>query len=77
MSLGIYVLDRRGREITHISADREESFRLLCQAGPWESLRRGVMTHGETTFNRIQLMRLVELSKVAMTESSYLHLTGG
>ncbi|MFI6467475.1 hypothetical protein [Streptomyces sp. NPDC050528] len=53
------------------------------------------MTYGETTFNRVQLMRLVEeleavpddrrtpvvdrvteLSKVAITESSYLHLTG-
>ncbi|WP_405949802.1 hypothetical protein OG588_28705 [Streptomyces prunicolor] len=95
MSLGIYILDRRGREIAHLSDDREESFRRLCQASPWDSLRRGVMTHGETTFNRVQLMhlveeleavpgdrrtpvvdRVIELSKVAITESSYLHLTG-
>ncbi|MGW0836918.1 hypothetical protein [Streptomyces prunicolor] len=53
------------------------------------------MTYGETTFNRVQLMRLVEeleavphdertpvvdrvieLSKVAITKSFYLHLTG-
>ncbi|MFG2782942.1 hypothetical protein ACGFY7_34545 [Streptomyces prunicolor] len=95
MSLGIYVLDRRGREITQFSDDPEESFRRLCQEGPWDSLRRGVMSHGETTFNRVQLMRLVEelaavpddgrtpvvnqvieLSKVAITKSFYLHLTG-
>jgi len=95
MSLGIYILDRRGREITHLSDDREGSFRRLCQTGPWDSLRREFMTHGETTFSRVQLMCLVEeleavpddrrtpvvnqvieLSKVAITESSYLHLTG-
>ncbi|MBA5221917.1 hypothetical protein [Streptomyces griseoaurantiacus] len=32
----------------------------MCTSAPWDSIRRGVMVHGDTTFNRLQLTRLVE-----------------
>ncbi|MCF0085206.1 hypothetical protein B0E37_00241 [Streptomyces sp. MH192] len=60
MGLGIYVLDRRGRQISYLPDDTECTFRNACTSAPPDSMRRGVMVHGDTTFNRLQLARLVE-----------------
>ncbi|MDQ0809343.1 hypothetical protein QFZ63_001057 [Streptomyces sp. B3I7] len=59
MGLGIYVQDRQGRRLEYIP-DIGDEFREVATSGPWESVRRGVMIHGDTTFNRLQLMRLVD-----------------
>jgi hypothetical protein len=59
MGLGIYIQDRQGNRLGYIP-DVGDEFRRVSTSGPWESVRRGVMVHGNTTFNRLQLMRLVE-----------------
>lgn len=60
MGLGIYVLDRRGRQISYLPDDTECTARNACTSAPPDSMRRGVMVHGDTTFNRLQLAGLVE-----------------
>ncbi|MFD0376945.1 hypothetical protein [Streptomyces sp. NPDC127112] len=60
MGLGIYARDARREKICFASDDPQDSFYQLCAAAPWESLRRGVMKHGETVFNSVQLRRLIE-----------------
>ena len=40
--------------------DVGDEFRRVSTSGPWESVHQGVMVHGNTTFDRLQLMRLVE-----------------
>jgi hypothetical protein len=60
MGLGIYAMDRFHNRLDHIVDDTDDSFRKMCEAAPWKSLRRGVMRFGETYFNRVQLMRLKE-----------------
>lgn len=59
MGLGIYIQDRRGRQLGYIP-DIGDEFRRVATSGPPDSIRRGVMIHGNTTFNRLQLMRLVD-----------------
>jgi hypothetical protein len=60
MGLGIYVLDRQGRQKSYFPDDRLGSFIEICESAPRESMRHGVMKYGDTTFNRNQLMILVE-----------------
>ena len=60
MGLGMYVLDQGDRQVDFFTDDVDASFMSICQEAPWESLRRGVMQHGTTVFNSLQLRRLVE-----------------
>ncbi|MFI5999922.1 hypothetical protein ACIA98_05820 [Streptomyces sp. NPDC051366] len=60
MGLGIHVRDLRREEIRSLTDSPDDSFRRMCQSAPWESLRRGVMQHGTTVFNSLQLYRFIE-----------------
>ncbi|WP_328923091.1 hypothetical protein [Streptomyces griseoaurantiacus] len=60
MSLGMYVLDRSGRQTRYFSDDVNNSFMRICESAPPESVRSGVMKYGDTMFNRNQLVRLIE-----------------
>ncbi|MDQ0811409.1 hypothetical protein QFZ63_003123 [Streptomyces sp. B3I7] len=60
MSLGMYVLDRSGRQTRYFSDDVNNSFMRICESAPPESVRCGVMKYGDTMFNRNQLVRLIE-----------------
>ncbi|MDQ0787301.1 hypothetical protein QFZ64_002798 [Streptomyces sp. B3I8] len=60
MSLGVYVLDRSGRQSRYLSDDMDNSFIKICESAPPESVRSGVMKYGDAMFNRNQLMRLIE-----------------
>ncbi|WP_194836795.1 hypothetical protein [Nocardia sp. XZ_19_369] len=59
MSLDIYVIGRGDVQDAHFGDDAEESFLRMCQAAPDDTLRRGVVKHGRTMFNPVQLRRFV------------------
>jgi len=60
VGLDIYVRDVRRAQIDYFGDDSDGSFEKMCRAAPKGSLRRGVSPYGDTMFNVVQLLRLVE-----------------
>ncbi|KUF16029.1 hypothetical protein [Streptomyces silvensis] len=60
MGIAISLRDLRHDEFGFLTDDADDSFRKMCQEAPADALRRGVMQHGHTMFNSLQLHRLVD-----------------
>ncbi|MEU7151265.1 hypothetical protein AB0B15_25055 [Streptomyces sp. NPDC045456] len=60
MGIGVSLRDLRHDEFGFLTDDADDSFRKMCQEAPADALRRGVLQHGHTMFNSLQLRRLVD-----------------